>query len=178
MTSRASNPHSTIRLAAAVALAGMLVFGSGVRARARSEESGSDDGLQGTWRVQVTLVNCMTSAPLGPPPFTSLLSFALGGTATASTSNPAFQPGQRTAEHGIWKQTGQDTYASVREAFILFTTEPNPSVPGFPRGTQRITEAIQVEDDQSTSVASVQFFDAGGTLVRTGCARAVGHRFK
>ena len=177
MTSKASNPHSTIRLAAAVALAGTLVFGSGVRARAQSEESGSDDGLQGTWRVQVTLVNCMTSAPLGPP-FTSLLSFALGGTATASTSNPAFQPGQRTAEHGIWKQTGQDTYASVREAFILFTTEPNPSVPGFPRGTQRITEAIHVEDDQSTSVASVQFFDVGGSLVRSGCARAVGHRLK
>jgi hypothetical protein len=177
MTTKASNPHSTIRLVAVVALAGMLVFGSGGRARAQSEESGSDDGLQGTWRVQVTLINCMTGAPLGPP-FTSLLSFARGGTAIASTSNPAFQPGQRTAEHGIWKQTGAQSFASDREAFILFTTAPNPPVPGFLRGTQKITEAIQVEGDQSNSVASVQFFDAGGTRVRSGCARAVGHRFK
>ena len=149
------------------------VFG---RAWAQSEESAQ--GLQGTWKVQVTLVNCATGLPAGPPPFKSLISFARGGTAIASTSNPAFQPGQRTSEHGIWRQTGNDTYISVREAFILFTTAPPPPAPGFNKGTQRITEAIQVAGDQSTHVSTVQFFDVNGNLVRTACGHAVGQRFK
>ncbi len=176
MTSRISKQLQAVGRTTIV-VASMLVLASTLAVRAQAEEPGSDDALQGTWRVAVTLVNCATGVPMGPP-FTSLLSFVRGGTLVGTTSNPGFQPGQRSSEHGIWKHTGWHNYAAVHEAFILFTTAPNPPAPGFAAGTQRITEAIQVDDDQSTSAASIQFFDTGGNLVRTGCARTVGSRFE
>lgn len=159
-------------------LSGVCLLCALGQSSAQSDQSGSDQGLQGTWRVRVTLVNCATGLPTGLPTFTSLVTFASGGTATGTTSNPALQPGQRTSEHGIWRENDDSSYTSVREAFILFSTAPNPPVPGFPKGTQRITEAIQVKGDQSAHLARIQFFDVNGNQVAAGCAQATGQRFK
>ncbi len=117
----------------------------------------------------------MTGAPLAS--FKSLLSFARGGTLTGTTANPTFLPGQRTPDHGIWSREDGHTYRAVSEAFILFNSTPNPPIPGFQRGVQRITQAIDVKDDQFTSAATVQFFDVAGNLLVTGCANAVAQRF-
>jgi hypothetical protein len=43
---------------------------------------------------------------------------------------------------------------------------------------QRITQAIDVDGDQLTSEATVEFFDTAGNLLTSGCASAVGQRFK
>ena len=59
--------------------------------------------LVGTWSVQVTLVDCSTGAPVSPA-FTSLLTFNQGGTMVGDTVNPAFAPGQRGGDQGVWKQ--------------------------------------------------------------------------
>jgi hypothetical protein len=130
-------------------------------------------GLQGTWRVQVNLTNCSNGQNIGPS-FASLLTFARGGTLTGTTSNAAFQPGQRTGDFGIWWQTGGNTYSADSEAFILFT---NSTPPIFQRGTQRITQSITLNVDTFESFATTRFFDTNGALINSGCAHAIGSRF-
>jgi hypothetical protein len=46
------------------------------------------------------------------------------------------------------------------------------------RGTQRITQTIQVNGDQLSSNATVQFFDESGKELVKGCASATGERVK
>jgi hypothetical protein len=168
----ASNQWSRLlAFAVAAAVTGMLVISSGQTVGAQSEES--TKGLQGTWRAQGTLLNCNTGLPLGAPPFPALISFARGGTATAVVSNPAFQPGQRTPSLGAWHATGPQSFSLVHEAFILFDGGI------FHKGTQRITETIQVNGDQYTSVASSQFYDASGAPIgNPGCAMSAGQRIE
>jgi hypothetical protein len=156
--------------AATAFLVGVLVLGAGITANAQSEQS--PNRLKGTWRVQVTPYDCSTGATR--PPFWSLLSFARGGTLTETTSAPVFLPGQRTPGHGVWSSTDENTYSAVSEAFILFDSPTNP--PGLKTGTQKIIQAIVLNDENHfSSLASVKFFNADGTTV-TGCAKAAGTR--
>lgn len=171
MTSKISQRFATFVRMAAIALAAVLVLGAGFTAAAQAE----DATLQGTWRVQVTLYNCQTGQKA--PPFGSILSFNRGGTLIGITSNAAFQPGQRTSDHGSWRHLDGNKYQAASEAFILFTSTTVPPAPVFQQGTQRITQAITLNGDQFTSVASVQFFDVSGNLLRAGCAAATGQRF-
>jgi hypothetical protein len=92
--------------------------------------------LRGTWQVKVTLVNCQTGDPLGPPPFSSLLTFARGGTLAEDTTNPSFAPGQRSPGQGVWETTSDDVFYARSVAFINFST------PGFEAGQQIIMQTI------------------------------------
>src|SRR5580698_5669611 len=66
-------------------------------------------------KVEVTLRDCNTSAPLGSP-FRSLLSFARGGTMTETTAR--FSPALRGPGQGIWQQIQGSTFSSTLEAFL------------------------------------------------------------
>lgn len=131
-------------------------------------------GLEGTWRVRVTIVDCATGAP--GPQFWSLLTFAYGGTMTETTSNQAL-PGERTSGHGVWYRDAPGTYIAATEAFILFGAGVRP-------WTQRIDQRITMSSqDHFTSAASVAFSQTPGNLPGTvppttpGCATAEGFRF-
>ncbi|HEX3320223.1 MAG TPA: hypothetical protein VHR84_05945 [Terriglobales bacterium] len=128
-------------------------------------------GLQGTWRVQVNLVNCSNGQNLGPS-FSSLLMFNRGGTLSGTTRNAAFSPGQRTSDFGIWRQTGPNTYSADSEAFILFTSNL------FQSGSQRITQSITLGGNSFESTAITRFYDTNGSLLISGCAHAVGTRYE
>ncbi len=168
--------HGLMRLVSALLLlASLLALGASLTVQTPVAQADNKRGLEGAWRVQVTLYNCATGA--AGATFGSLLSFAPGGTLSEATSSPVFQPGQRGPGLGIWSRAGAHTYRAVSDAFILFTTAPNPPAPGFQRGTQRITQEIEVNGDQFTAVASIQFFNEAGQVVATGCARASGQRF-
>jgi len=172
--SKILNQHGAARLLSALILiGGMLFLGTGLTGQARSEQAGTKKDLVGTWRMTVTPYDCATGAER--PPFQSMISFADGGTLTETTSSPAFQPGQRSPGHGIWIAENQ-SYNFVSEAYILFTTEPNPPVPGFQRGLQRIIQTVEVNGNKLTTDGSVDFFDVEGNLVSSGCAKAVGER--
>ena len=138
---------------------------------AQSENSSAVNGLAGTWRVTVQLQNCATHASIGGP-FQSMLVFNAGGTMVGTTSNPGFAAGQRSDDMGVWSYSGGQTYAAASEAYILF-----PS-PAFLAGTQRIAQAINVDGDQFTSAATVQFFDTNHVQYRAACAVAHGQRFQ
>jgi hypothetical protein len=147
-----------------------IVLAASLSASAQSEKSGSSKGLGGTWHVQVTLQNCATHASLGS--FESILSFHQGGTMSGTTTNPAFAPGQRTSDYGVWSYSGDHTYSATSEAFLLFSAGP------FPKGTQRLVQAIKVDGNEFNSVATVQFFDVNHVQVISGCAVATGTRFE
>jgi len=149
----------------------LLPFGRGASAHVEDEPEGE---LQGSWRVQVTLHNCQTGAPLVT--FPSLLTFAHGHTIIEVTSSPAFLPGQRTPGLGIWSRTDGHTFRAVSDAFILFPSISTP--PGFKRGVQRITQTIEVNGDDFAANASTQFFDSSGAQYDAGCATAVAHRIE
>lgn len=138
-------------------------------------QSGSAvQGMTGTWLVQVSAISCSTGQPVGPS-FSSLLTFGVGGTLTGTTSNPGFQPGQRTSDFGVWKKTGSNAYSADSEAFILFTSSAPPV---FQAGRQRIIQSITLTGDSFDSVAVTRFYDTVGNLVNSGCAHASATRYE
>jgi hypothetical protein len=156
----------------AAALASVLILSLGPSAAARSR-AGEFDGsrLEGTWTVQVQLVDCTTGNPLGNP-FLSLLTFARGGTETETTANPMFFPAERSPGHGVWSRIDKHNYLATSTAFITLN--------GALVKKQKITQNIQMggSSDSFTSTASVEFFDPAGNLLATGCATAAGQYFK
>lgn len=132
--------------------------------------------LEGTWRVQVTLVDCATGAERAP--FWTLLTFARGGTMTDTTANQGF-PGARTPGHGTWGRTRRGAYVAATEAFILFGPTLRPWI-------HRVEQAIDMtSDDTFSSTAKVTFALGAGPLPAPpvplppapACATAVGYRF-
>jgi len=167
---------------AVLALAALVVLLSGRGAVAAPGESSAP--LVGTWRVSVAQVDCSTGAPLSPTPFSSLVTFNLGGTVAEDTTNPAFGVGQRSAGQGVWSHTGHHTYSARSVAYIQYTTPPNPAAhnPGFNAGEQTITQAITYNNDADTwtSTAAIGFIDGTDPATapyRAGCAVASATRF-
>jgi hypothetical protein len=161
-------------------LAGILALAVGLSqaGAADSGEPGSrTSGLAGTWRVQVTTYNCATLAE--NPAFSSYLTFGEDGTLIESTANPAFAAGQRSSGHGFWERVDRNSWRSVSEAFLLFSSTPHGPFPGFAQGSQRLEQRIESTGrDSFASEATVKFLDAGGAVLVSGCAWAVGTRLQ
>jgi hypothetical protein len=174
------------RVAAVVTLTGVLLAAAG---GSTATASGSRKGLEGAWAVQVTLRDCATNAPLGPP-FNSLVSFHDGGTLSESAGSLTFAAGQRGPGHGAWTREGRHTFGQRMIALILFDTPPNlpgtpgfnpslPVSPGFFAGWQTVTHTLRLIDgDHATSAGTNEFYKSDGTLYRTGCSTAAAHRFE
>jgi hypothetical protein len=150
----------------------MSIFGMlSARGAGWPDDNGDPQKLEGTWVVTVSLQDCSLGTPIGAP-FTSLLTFARGGTMTESTSSPMFFPAFRGPGHGIWSKTGGNTYKALSIAMI--------TVNGVLTRTQTITQAIEMQNENSfaTTSATVKFFAPNGTVVGTGCAAATGTRLE
>ena len=163
-----------------VVLAATLLMGLASRANAQDYRDSSGRTLEGTWWVQVTtLTDCVSRTPLLS--FSSLLTFAGGGTMTGTTTNPGFAAGQRSPDHGVWARGRRaHEFTASSAALIVFTTSPNlPTTPGFLAGSQRLNQKISLTDrDHFTSNATTTFFDVSGQTYRQGCATAIGARFE
>ncbi|HEX8894214.1 MAG TPA: hypothetical protein VF783_12865 [Terriglobales bacterium] len=156
------------------ALSAVVMMLSVFRLSAIAQDPGSAASpLIGTWQVKVTLVNCQTGDPLGPPPFSSVLTFARGGTLAEDTTNPSFAPGQRGAGQGVWETTSHNVFYARSVAFI------NLSTPAFQAGQQIIEQIITYDDrsDQWSAGAAIKFTDTSSTVYRQGCATATATRF-
>jgi len=167
-----------LSLAGAILLTGALALSFRPAALAQSEDDESRANIiADTWRVEVRQSDCVTGVQ--GPPFQSFLTFDRSGTLTGTTAAPAFLPGQRSPDHGIWSHKHGVKYSATSEAFLLFDSEPRPPFPGFRAGRQRISQSIELKNHaEFTSVALVEFFDTNGNIVMTGCANAIGRRFE
>lgn len=159
-------------------LAWALAAGAALAQDSAEPESSSSSRIVGVWGVTVTLRDCATGAPLGPP-FPSLLTFEDGGAISESTGAPIFAPNQRTEGHGVWRKLTKRKFSQRTIALLRFETQPQPPLPGFLAGWQVIDQTITMSDrNHFTSEGTGDFYDVQGELYRTGCSSAVGERFE
>ena len=169
MTSRNLKRFAASGRTAAMVLAGILVLGSGLAARAQSQDAESHNGLEGTWRLQVTVCDCQTGQALRT--FPAMFTFAKGGTLTATTAGQL--PSLSTPNLGVWRHTEGHTYSAVSETFIF-------SPAGAWIQTHRLTRTIEIgnDADEFTDTVALQIFDTNGNQIATGCATSVASRFE
>ena len=169
MTSRNLKRFAASPGAAALVLASLLVLGSGLTATAQSVNAESPNGLRGTWRVQLTILDCQTGQVLRT--FPAVLAFAKGGTLALTTAGQL--PSLSTTGLGIWRHTNGHSYSAVSETFIF-------SPAGAWIQTHRLTRAIDVSNDgdEFTDTVALQIFDTSGNQIVTGCGTSVGSRMK
>ena len=164
-----NNSFARILMSAAPIMIVGCLLASGAPARAQSEDGGSHNGLQGTWRVQVTVRDCQTGAVLRT--FPALFAFAKGGTVTNTTAGQS--PALFTPGFGVWRHTQGRTYTAVLEAFVF-------SPDGVWIQTNRFTRSIELDGDadEFTDSINLEIFDTSGNLIVTGCGTSVATRFK
>lgn len=155
----------------------------GAAASSAAEDERPHAPVVGVWAVEVTVRNCDSNAPLGPPS-RALQTFHGDGTISEAAGSVAFAPGQRSPGHGAWTRRSRRTYSQSFVALILFTTPPNlpgpgfdpslPVSPGFEAGWQTISHTLTLTDaDHATSVGTNAFSDVDGHVYRTGCSTAL-----
>jgi hypothetical protein len=148
---------------------GLFVAASSMGPTARADNDGSDNGLEGTWRVQVTVRNCQTGE--AQRTFPALFTFAKGGTLSATTAGQP--PALSTTTLGVWRHKDDHTYSAVSESFIF-------SPAGVWTQTHRLTRVIEIgnDADEFTDTIALEIFDTNGNLIVTGCGTSVASRFK
>jgi hypothetical protein len=125
-------------------------------------------GIEGTWDVQVTFVDCTTGVPLFPPG-NSLTSFNRGGTYIEEASG--VPPSRRYPGLGVWRHDHARVYAL---AFKIFQYNADGTSNG------RIVVNGEVEhnlDDTTSTNALARIYNAAGDLIATRCVKSVGTRF-
>jgi hypothetical protein len=167
-----------------LALALLLPLGSVAIA---SGDGGGAGSIVGPYAVQVTLRDCTTGAPAGPP-FDSLVTFHAGGTISESAGGRAFAPGQRSAGHGSWVRVGHRTYRQEMIALLTFDNPANlpgtptfdptrPITPGFSAGWATVSHVITFTDaSHATSSGTNAFYTLAGVKYREGCSTAIATR--
>ncbi|MBA3641242.1 MAG: hypothetical protein M3541_18375 [Acidobacteriota bacterium] len=157
----------------AATLGATLAMSSGTLGAAQDRSPGQPSAdarrIEGTWRVQITLVNCQSGLPFGAA-FQALATFGREG--TLITADGGLNPATRTAGHGVWRFLSPGAFEALSEAF-LFTN-------GVRSGTQRIRQEIQIVPGGSefTSRVSSQVLDLNGQPVFVGCAMSEGQRME
>ena len=169
MTTRNSKRFAASGQTAAVVLASILFLGFGVTGRAQSDGDNSQSGLEGAWRLQVTVRDCNTGQAIRT--FPAVFTFSKGGTATVITAGQL--PSLATSGLGVWGHSQDHNYSAVTDAFVF-------SPAGVWIQTHRLTRAIQVsiDGDSFTDQVALQILDTAGNPIATGCATSVANRLE
>ncbi len=169
MSSRMLRHIAASRGTAGLVLGGLLVLGFGFTARAQATDAASDNGLQGTWRAQLTIQDCQTGAVLRT--FPARFAFAQGGTLTVTTAGQP--PALNTAGLGVWRHTTGHSYSAVSEAFVFNTA-------GAWTQIQRLTRLIDVGvgGNTFTDIVALQILDTTGHVIVTGCGTTTASRMQ
>jgi hypothetical protein len=124
--------------------------------------------LEGTWRVQLTTVNCQTGGGVAAPATgKSLNTFARGGSMVAAPALPG------PALLGVWKHVEGRRFTNTVEGFRL-----NPD--GTYGGMVKIKADLILEEgfNEFTATDVFEFFDANGNSVGKGCLTRKGQRIE
>ena len=177
MTSTASTVRVSSRAACILVSAALALGSIGISDQVALASQGPSPGqpafdsrkIEGTWRVQITLVSCQTGTPVAAP-FPALATFGRGGTVV--TSDGGSSPTSRGTGHGIWSFVGPGDYEAFTEAFLFNN--------GVRTGTQQIRQEIQIGRDgyEFLSVVSSRVLSVDGNTLFAGCATSVGQRME
>ena len=128
--------------------------------------------IEGAWVVTATPRDCTTGAVLGTP-VRALMTFHQGGTVSESVALLLAQPGQRTAGHGVWTQTGIATFVERVASIILFDSAI------FTAGWSVSTQTNTMTDANNfSSLGDVLSYNLNREFVRRLCSTRVGERFR
>jgi len=121
-------------------------------------------GIQGTWDVNVTVVNCQSGAVIRTVRALQMFSHDGSFTETANTF-------LRGSSLGEWDHTTANGYTST---YWFFRYNPDGSFKSLAEGINK----EQVSDDGTTFTAtgSVTDFDAAGNIISTGCVTHAARR--
>jgi hypothetical protein len=148
----------------------MLILGSAFTARAESE--GSQNGLEGTWQLNVTVFTDCSGQQTPLRTFKAVGAFSKGGTLTLTTAGQL--PSAATTGLGVWRHTSGHDYTAVSEAFLF-----SSPVVFLPPNILRLTRVIEiVDDDTFTDRIAQEIRDLNDNVLMTGCGATVAHRFK
>jgi hypothetical protein len=127
--------------------------------------------LVGVWQVIRMGVNCDDPNQTRPP-FPALMTFYRDGTLTAYANPPGTGP-LDTPEAGLWQhEPGSQNY-SFHDISYVYDENGAFAGSGVVTANVHLTSANSFEYS-----ATIQFFDADGNLVFSGCGRATGTRFE
>ena len=168
MTSRNLKHFAASRGTRVLVLTAMFFLGSGSTAWAHSQGDESQNGLEGTWRLQVTVRDCLTHAAVRT--FPALFTFAKGGALAVTTAGQP--PSLFTPGLGAWRHTEGHTYNAVSEQFVF-------SAAGAWIQTHRLTRTIDLNKaDEFTDEVKLEILDTTGNVIATGCGTSVASRFE
>ena len=124
--------------------------------------------LQGTWDMQITLTDCRGHVLRS---FPSLVIFMAGH--TMMESNAGTPQALKTPGEGVWRHTTDNNYVFRFKSFSFNTQNVFT-------GWTIIQADVSLDStgDAYTSSASIEFYDANGVLLGTGCAESAGTRFE
>src|SRR5712692_9143739 len=149
-----NNSIARILMSAAPIMIVGCLLASGAPARAQSEDGGSHNGLQGAWRLQLTVRDCQTGAVLRT--FPALATFAKGGTLTLTTagqspslSTPPWGSGDTRATT-LTARCPRPSFLAPPETGYRHTDSRGPSK----SVTTRTISPIQLRSKSSTPTAT------------------------
>ena len=152
---------------ATLAILVLAVFAQ-VRAPARAQ-SGNEQGLVGSWNLEVTLRDCDSGTPFVS--FPAMNTYNQGGT-TQQTAVPGPE-GTALPGHGVWShQTGRN-YAG---AFQFFSFNPDGTYAG--RVIVRSAISLGQSGDDYTSTDTGEILNPNGELLFRACSTTTATRFK
>jgi S-methylmethionine-dependent homocysteine/selenocysteine methylase len=127
--------------------------------------------IEGVWQVTRMGVDCNDPNQTRPP-FPALMTFYRDGTLTAYANPPGTGP-LDTPEAGVWqREPGPHNY-SFHDISYIYDENGAFAGSGVVTANLHLTSASSFEYS-----ATIQFFDADGNLVFSGCGRATGTRFQ
>ena len=127
--------------------------------------------IEGVWQVTRCRANCESGECIGPP-VPALITFHRDGTLTAYANPPGTGP-LDTPEAGVWqREPGSQNY-SFHDISYFYDESGAFAGSGVGTANVHLTSANSFEYS-----ATIQFFDADGNLLFSGCGRATGTRFE
>ncbi len=161
--------HILKTIGGATAAVVILAVIAQVWASAPSNEGQNDQGLVGSWNLEVTLRDCESGTPFGT--FPGMSTYNQGGT-TQQTALPP--PGSAPLPgHGAWSHTTGRNYSG---AFQFFALNANPALNA--RVIVRSNISLDRGGDSYTSTDTAEIFALDGTLVDRSCSTTTATRFK
>jgi hypothetical protein len=130
--------------------------------------------LAGTWRVQVTPIDCDTREPTGEPG-PALHTYVPGGSVLAAAA-PVAEPAQGTplsSGQGIWERTGRRRF---RVFFTFFRLNPDGSLAGNLDIINNTTTLGEHADTFTEPDGRARVRDVDGTVIATACSIVTGQR--
>jgi len=135
----------------------------------QNANGGNEQGLVGSWNLEVSLRDCETGTVFVS--FPGMSTYNKGGTMQqTAVPEPGFTalPG-----HGVWKRQNGRQYSAVFQFF-------NFNLDGTFAGRVIVRSAISLEQsgNRYTSTDTAEVLDANGNLIIRGCSTSTATRFE